>query len=88
MFKKFVYPFEAAFFVVILLLGITIFCLDIMIFSVVMAVCYTVKAHRAVLFASNHILDSLECINDAVSNISEISEDILSKKENNENTDI
>lgn len=85
---KFIYPFQAVFFVLSVIAVTILFCLDAFISAVVIAVCFVIRAHKVVIFTSRHIEDTFEAANEAVIGISELSEEVLSKKQNDENSDI
>jgi hypothetical protein len=84
MFRKIFYPFNAVFFILLMIAVTVLMCLDLLVFSTLLALCYSFKLHKAVTIIAGHISDSLEAANDAIIGISGLSEEVLSKKQNKE----
>lgn len=84
MFRKLLYPFEAVVFILAIIFITILFCLDMMLSSVIMGICFAFKAYKVVIKISNHIEDVLEDVSFEINEISELSESILSKKRNKE----
>lgn len=84
MLDKFLYPFEAVFFILAVLFLSILFCVDLILSSVIMGICFAFKAYKTVIKVSYHIEDILEDASFEISEISELSESVLSKKRNKE----
>lgn len=84
MLDKLLYPFEAVFFIVAVVFVTILFCLDVMLSSVVMGICFAFKAYKTVIKISGHIEDTLESASSGMCEISDLCDDVLSKKQNEE----
>ena len=87
-FKKILYPFEALLFFAMYVFVTFALCLDVFVAGTVLAFCYTLRLCRAVMCISEHISDSLESLNEFTSDLGEYANDILSKKQNKEKSNI
>lgn len=83
-FKKILYPFEALLFFAMYVFVTFALCLDVFVAGAVLAFCFVLKLCKAVIYISGHISDSLESINEMISDLAELADNILSKKQNKE----
>lgn len=62
-------------------------CIDVFVSGVVMAFCFPLRLCKVVMYISEHISDSLESLNEMISDLGEYSNILLSKKQNKEKSD-
>lgn len=82
MFKKILYPFEALLFFAMCVFVTFALCLDVFVSGAILTFCFALKLCKATMYISEHISDSLESLNEMMSDLGEYANKLLSKKQN------